>query len=1351
MQNQRGRQRVEHSYIPRTLWHEKTEDGQTKKVELSEADLLAQTRPLIVLGEAGMGKTLLLKKMSLQPGYAYCTAQQLIARHRPERCFPSDAHTLVIDALDESPAHQQHDAVTQVLSKLDALNYPRFVLSCRAAEWHSATAIHTIQSGDYTDAPLQLHLAPFSAAETQAFLGKKLGSARAAEVLEHFENLGLTDWLGNPQTLVLISALGQDPLLPQTRAQLFQEATNKLAVEHNSAKSAQQHSPKTLINAAGAACAALIVCAQTSIVRKPSAHLEAGEILLQTLQMLPDGALIEPALNTRLFSAHSAEKFGYMHRHIGEYLAAQWLAQQANTPRKRRRLLAMFQHHGLVPASLRGLYAWLALDPKLTEEIIAFDPLAVLEYGDTAKFSAAQTRLLFQALTQLTENNPRQWQLRSIKARCFAQTDLRADVTQWIANQKPSAAWLRVLVIESLEATAIASELRQELQQIITNADDIYIARSAAFLSITKLLSVEESNALLATLAALKDEDSLRLALDVAHTQGFENFQAAVLANICLGYAMTNSRMAGKFFYLQKYLPNSHLLHFLDVFTAGLAQHAQAHKDFDALYDTHELAFSLMARAVEAQLPDAKQMLQWLSVLDDYHTGSTEKNQLNIAVANAPQLRQAIQHTLLITQSTKETLRENCITLSYYLPTLQLTEPDLIGLLDALPAYDERWQELVLLTHHDEEHGAAIRHKAQKFIANSPTLQSWLEQLARPRIKHEWEIKDEENRTKRQAKKSAQKEQNIAWHTKHIDALKAGDWEACWWAASIYMRGNNDEVTKKAPPEQRLQHVLTEALAHAAHSGFEAHLLQPVSNPTLDEIAQSYAKSTEYRVSCIVLAGMLERLRKGGDLASLSNERILSGFLFLQSGLFHAHSGANTDALNTCVLKELIRREVLEKAVRLFYEPQLQANVQHVSSLHQLLHDEAFSPLSVALAQEWLQHFPDLHSDTENHLIDCLIRHQTTDVLRALAQQRPNPHPVAEQHLTWEAVRLLTDFESQAQRLENQAIDKNLLWELQTRSQRTRYVSHGTPLVWSSAQCTWVFANFRTLWPATGHPLGVSGGSHNPWDATEFLHAIAQQLANDTTPEAVTALHALRNAPTDGYTEFLQSLCAQQQRKRCEQAYVPASLDAFASIAIDEPPQSIQDLQAWVLQELHIVQAKIRSNDVNSGRGFYADDNTPYDEERCRDHLLELLRQGSDEVNYTPETHVADDKEVDITCAVGALRLPIEIKGQWHKNVWTAADAQLDRLYTPDWQAEGHGIYLVLWFGKQKTSKALKTLGKGHPTPTTAEEMQQMLTAQSNAAQSGRVAVVVLDVVRQQALLQTPATQGKKLRSAHKA
>lgn len=128
--------------------------------------------------------------------------------------------------------------------------------------------------------------------------------------------------------------------------------------------------------------------------------------------------------------------------------------------------------------------------------------------------------------------------------------------------------------------------------------------------------------------------------------------------------------------------------------------------------------------------------------------------------------------------------------------------------------------------------------------------------------------------------------------------------------------------------------------------------------------------------------------------------------------------------------------------------------------------------------------------------------------------------------------------------------------------------------------------------------------------------------------------------------------------------------------------------------------------------------------------MLGLLRQGSNKIVYEVEVHEADDKEADIGCTVWQLRLPIEVKGQWHPELWTGADNQLNKLYTQDWRAEGRGIYLVLWFGLRTDNKKLKSRGRGQINPTSADQLKEMLIESSQAAKSGQIEIIVIDIAR---------------------
>ena len=102
--------------IKRTLWYESSE-GRT---ELSQNNLCSRTEPLVILAEAGMGKSRLLEWLATSPDYSRCTARKLTNSYNPSTLL-GIAHTGVIDALEEVSSKNNGDAVDLELRKLDEL------------------------------------------------------------------------------------------------------------------------------------------------------------------------------------------------------------------------------------------------------------------------------------------------------------------------------------------------------------------------------------------------------------------------------------------------------------------------------------------------------------------------------------------------------------------------------------------------------------------------------------------------------------------------------------------------------------------------------------------------------------------------------------------------------------------------------------------------------------------------------------------------------------------------------------------------------------------------------------------------------------------------------------------------------------------------------------------------------------------------------------------------------------------------------------------------------------------------------------------------------------------------------
>ena len=83
-------------------------------------------------------------------------------------------------------------------------------------------------------------------------------------------------------------------------------------------------------------------------------------------------------------------------------------------------------------------------------------------------------------------------------------------------------------------------------------------------------------------------------------------------------------------------------------------------------------------------------------------------------------------------------------------------------------------------------------------------------------------------------------------------------------------------------------------------------------------------------------------------------------------------------------------------------------------------------------------------------------------------------------------------------------------------------------------------------------------------------------------------------------------------------------------------------------------------------------------------------------------------KRADIALTRNAMKLPVEIKGQWHPDVWNAASDQLDAKYAVDWQAEDRGTYIALWFG-DVPGKQLPRHPEGLEPPASPGDLLRML------------------------------------------
>jgi hypothetical protein len=795
---------------------------------------------------------------------------------------------------------------------------------------------------------------------------------------------------------------------------------------------------------------------------------------------------------------------------------------------------------------------------------------------------------------------------------------------------------------------------------------------------------------------------------------------------------------AGTFYTLERELPDARLEGLLDElaeFAHALVRRNDGYLD---RADITDIIFSLAARRVALPGLDPLRLWHWLAPfegLSGYHRAPVDL--LSVWIKANPDARRAIQRYVLLERQSDKDVWSRHWRLNRVVPGLGPDEADVVALLPQLgtPSHPsdeeiERWKTLVRLVPHDAEHGVAVREGALAFAGKRKRLQAWVAKLSEPYIPP-WLIRQEKRRAKEARDRETRWERHRTSFATDEAKVRRGEFGHILSPAQAYLKLFSD-IGQDIPAHQRIEEWLGADLQDAAFAGFDAFLTKEPPKPDARELAESHAQSRRWDAEYVITAALAERWRTNRGFSDLPDERLIAGALILRESGIHRH--AQIEGLADAIDAELKARDGQWEAYwRLQIEPQLALRRTHIQGLYELMREPAEAPVATQLAIEWLNSIANLPAETEEVMIDRLIASRELDALRALSIARhAQGLEDSERRRNWDAVSFLTNFDAARSRLDDAGTrDPPLLWHLRRRLSDEHDEAKAKPRL-RPDQIAWVVREFREAWPVAARPPSVTSGDTNVWDATEFIRRMIARLGDDTTDEAVRELTALREAPADGYTEALAIVAAEQAQKRAEQQFVAPTPEQVTAVLTDRPPASTDDLRAVVLEELDTLGRRLAGSETDSWRRFW-DAGEPLGENDARDLVVDLLGPNLPfGIVVATEVDMPSGKRADVGFSSGPFRLPVEVKRQWHADLWHAADTQLDRLYGPDHRANGIGVYLVLWFGNIAGRKMPKR-PNGRAEPTNAQELRLALIEESNAVQSGRVAVVVVDVSKRTA------------------
>jgi hypothetical protein len=221
------------------------------------------------------------------------------------------------------------------------------------------------------------------------------------------------------------------------------------------------------------------------------------------------------------------------------------------------------------------------------------------------------------------------------------------------------------------------------------------------------------------------------------------------------------------------------------------------------------------------------------------------------------------------------------------------------------------------------------------------------------------------------------------------------------------------------------------------------------------------------------------------------------------------------------------------------------------------------------------------------------------------------------------------------------------------------------------------------------------------------------------------------------YRDFIRHHHAQYEKKRRETEFEFVSPDKVAATLLNLTPANTSDLLTFVVEHLEECSHEMTSTQRERYRAYWNHDKKklkkPKDETICSALLADDLQHRLRPVGLTVtiEHHMVDQKRCDIVVLNGPdMLLPIEVKHHYHEELWTACLTQLDRLYTTDFNADGKGIYIVLWSGEEIGEK-MKKIPKNLTRPSNAMELKSALESMIPVEDRNRLRVMVIDISKQ--------------------
>lgn len=1308
--------------IDRLVLNTDTPEQQAAPVRISG---LAQTSQWILLGEPGSGKSTTFDQAAADEGTRAVTAREFVEGERPR------GKVLFIDAVEEYRIGElAHDRLDQLAKAIAKAGYKSWRLTCRTLTPADLGLLRRAL-GDH-----QIwRLGALEPSQQRAIL-VSFGAPDADAVMQRVDDLAAAPLMGNPATLKLLYQTLETAAQPiHSRGALFDHATRAMAAELNPDRPERndRSTPGAIVAAAERASIVLMLSAREDLWMLGSA-LPPSEGMVTRDDLLPaevDIKALQDAVDTAMFRGE-AGRYAPSNRMVAEYLAGRALAAAASQldgfpaalPFRRAYALLCGADDSPAPALL-GTFAWfvtaLAHGPHADRalDLLKRYPEAILFQGDAAMLPPDHRRALLDATGR---GDP--WFLGGAQGATaiggLAGADLEDGFRAILKNPKETT-HRRGMILEALASGRRVPGLDAEVEALV--ADPLYpewLRRKAIETIVARSPDAKASlRRIVTAMAAEPARTAMTVKLQalshlVAHDVTTAEAHAALK-----DYAGTGDGVMGYAWSLGHVLEQAPPADFFEtsIDVAKLVGQSRS-------YEVRNLIERLLAATIRDH-PKARaaDILRWLGNAG-FEPDEDPHEAIRYAIHDWVDRRPKAASKLFWVLFKQAPDRAWHAPLAY--SHLVGGEPPPAVVAEVLAhlkaerrpaeALQLAWLALQLFGRFEADN--KVYWKLWRILHPRPELAAVFEQLTFVPLTH-WQATQARQKRSREEKRAVTTDKDREWLTDNLALVRSGAARHALEIAALHYCGHADHGHGYG--RERLVRWIGEEITEAILEGWSA-FMQAFPLTWREQAKDEVANTTAY-ANFLAAAWAEERTSRAEPLGPLS----LDAAFGVLRGLY-VLNGGHREGVETAIAARIGSEPGARKALVSYWRTVIKVKT------HDLPHSHIVGELKDdgQTIATFLSACPDPGDAILRSALGIAARAMSAADLTALVEKTLRKTTLSQDaQVLWRFAAFLLDPERQeatfAADLKTTGI-KALLDRVQHG-----HLIHGFDRLTMSS-----LARDRAIVAHLGphyRPPRSNLGSRD--DMAEVVAGALKAIGEMPTGAASAALAALAaQSNLRAWAELIRHHAARQAEARREAEFQPPDPKVVARAILAGPPAGPADLRAVVCEILYDLAKDIHDGDTSGWRGFWnnpgdATVRRPKEENDCRDLLLDrvrdrLIRFGVGANRAFPEIQRRNNRRADILLVgTGPAALPIEAKRHLHTAIWSASATQL-----PDYGrspgSEGHGVYLIFWFGVG--AGPVPKIPTGVGSITTAQALQDALRARQPKALKLLIDIVVIDV-----------------------